>query len=132
MDDLGEIRDSKVVSALGLEDGTAVKVGVGVLRIDVYCLRIVRNSQVDIVFGSVGGAAVVVCIGVARVDFDRLAIIFNRPVDLVVGAISDAAIVIVIGVSGSNRHLNAAEDLSRLPYCNRTSLVWGTSLELHS
>ena len=38
LDDLGEIRDSKVASALGLEDGTAVKVGVGVLRIDVYCL----------------------------------------------------------------------------------------------
>ena len=79
MDDLGEIRDSKVVSALGLEDGTAVKVGVGVLRIDVDCLGIVRNSAVDIVFGSVGGAAVVVCIGVARFDFDRLAIICRSP-----------------------------------------------------
>jgi hypothetical protein len=49
-DDLGEICDGKVVSAFGLEDATAVEVGVGVPWIDVYCLGVVRDSPVDIAF----------------------------------------------------------------------------------
>ena len=62
LDDPGEIGDSKVVSALGLEDASAVEIGIGVLRIDVNCLRIVSYGALDVVFGSVGGASIVVCV----------------------------------------------------------------------
>ena len=97
MDDLGEIRDSKIISAFGFADATASKIGIGVSRIELDGLGIVRNGLIDVALFPIGAATIVVVLAL-RLDLERLAEIANRQVDLFFSAVGDAAVAVNVGV----------------------------------